>query len=134
MPRYKQLFFNCLGFKNSLPSQKYSCIVIFLARRKDWEIGMGALMVHGLSYRRAMQLLGFNVHGNARGSGQQLITKPGQVAAPAPVPAAPAPRRISAAMAASVGLGRPSPAAAAAAIAAPVRRRIGSKQPGTVRP
>ena len=96
------------------------------------EIGMGPLMVHGLSYRRAMQLLGFTVHGNARGSGKQLVTKPGHVpAAPAPVPAAPAPRRMSAAMAASVGLlgPRPSPAAAAAAIAAPVRRRIGGKRP-----
>ena len=95
------------------------------------ELGMGPLMVHGLSYRRAMQLLGFTVHGNARGSGKQLVTKPGHAAAPAPVPAAPAARRVSAAMAASVGLlgPRPSPAAAAAAIAAPVRRRIGSKQP-----
>jgi hypothetical protein len=93
------------------------------------EIGMGPLMVHGLSYRRAMQLLGFTVHGNARGSGKQLVTKAGQAAAP--VPAAPA-RRVSAAMAASVGLlgPRPSPLAAAAAIAAaPVRRRIGGKQP-----
>ena len=93
------------------------------------EIGMEPLMTQGLNYRKALRLLGFTVHGNARGSGKQLVTKPGQAAAPAPVPAAPAPRRISAAMAASVGLGRSSPAAAAAAIAAPVRRRIGSKQP-----
>ena len=81
------------------------------------EIGMGHLMVHGLSYRRAMQLLGFTVHGNARGSGKQLVTRGAQ--APAPVPqAAPAPRS------------RPilSPAQAATALAAP--RRITGKQPG----
>jgi len=97
------------------------------------EIDMEPLMTHGLNYRKALRLLGFTVHGNARGSGRQLVTRPGHVpAAPAaPVPAAPAPRRMSAAMAASVGLlgPRPSPAAAAAAIAAPVRRRIGGKQP-----
>ena len=32
------------------------------------EIGMEHLMVHGLSYRKAMTLLGFTVHGNARGT------------------------------------------------------------------
>jgi len=100
------------------------------------ELGMEALMTHGLNYRKALRLLGFTVHGNGRGSGRQLVTRGDTPAAPAaPVPAAPAPRRMSAAMAASVGLlGRPSPAAAAAAIAAPVRRRIAGKQPGTVRP
>jgi hypothetical protein len=77
------------------------------------ELGMDHLMVHGLSYRRAMQLLGFTVHGNARGSGKQLVTRPHSPAAP--VPAAPAgPRR--------------DPVAAAAALAAPVRRRITGKQ------
>jgi hypothetical protein len=79
------------------------------------ELGMESLMVHGLSYRRAMQLLGFTVHGNARGSGKQLVTRPQAQAAP--VPAAPAgPQR--------------DPAAAAAALAAPVRRRITGKQAG----
>ena len=77
------------------------------------ELGMGPLMVHGLSYRRAMQLLGFTVHGNARGSGKQLVTRPHAPAAP--VPAAPAgPRR--------------DPVAAALALANPVRRRITGKQ------
>ena len=84
------------------------------------EIGMEPLMVHGLSYRRAMQLLGFTVHGNARGSGKQLVTRPAQNA-PAPAAdamAAPPRRRID-------------PAAAAAALAAP-RRITGKpgKQPG----
>ena len=82
------------------------------------EIGMERLMVQGLSYRRALQLLGFTVHGNLRGSGKQLVTRDSQAPA-APVPqAAPAPRS------------RPilSPAQAAANLAAP--RRINGKQPG----
>ena len=84
------------------------------------EIGMEHLMVHGLSYRTAMTLLGFTVHGNARGSGKQLVTRPAQIAAPA-VMAAPLRRRID-------------PAAAAAALAAPpVRKRIAGKQSGSVR-
>ena len=57
------------------------------------EIGMEHLMVHGLSYRKAMTLLGFTVHGNARGSGKQLVTKPAQNVAPE-VMAAPLRRRI----------------------------------------
>ena len=84
------------------------------------EIGMAKLMTNGLSYRKAMTLLGFTVHGNARGSGKQLVTRPAQNA-PAPVAdamAAPPRRRID-------------PAAAAAALAAP-RRITGKpgKQPG----
>jgi hypothetical protein len=73
------------------------------------EIGMARLMVHGLSYRRAMQLMGFTVHGNARGSGKQLVTKAGR----------------------NVPGTRPllMPVQAAAALAAP-RRRMGVKQPG----
>ena len=69
-----------------------------------------------------MTLLGFTVHGNACGSGKQLVTKAPQIAAPAPdVMAAPLRRRIN-------------PAAAAAALAAPpVRKRIVGKQPGSVR-
>ena len=50
------------------------------------EIGMEPLMVQGLSYRKALRLLGFTVHGNARGSGKQLVTRP--QAAPAAAPAA----------------------------------------------
>ena len=77
------------------------------------ELGMEPLMVHGLSYRRAMQLLGFTVHGNARGSGKQLVTRPHAAAAPAPAPAAPVPaapegpRRNHAAIAAARALGNP---------------------------
>ena len=101
------------------------------------EIGMEPLMTQGLNYRKALRLLGFTVHGNARGSGKQLVTRPGHAAAPA-APAAPppaAPRRMSAAMAASIGLlGPRNPAAAAAALAAPVRRRITGKQPASARP
>lgn len=86
------------------------------------EIGMEPLMVHGLSYRKAMTLLGFTVHGNARGSGKQLVTRPAQNVAPAAVMAAPRRRVID-------------PAAAVAALAAPpVRRRVVGKQPGIVRP
>ena len=82
---------------------------------------MEPLMVHGLSYRKAMTLLGFTVHGNARGSGKQLVTRPAQNVAPA-VMAAPRRRIID-------------PAAAVAALAAPpVRRRVVGKQPGSVRP
>ena len=79
------------------------------------EIGMEPLMIQGLSYRKALRVLGFTVHGNARGSGKQLVTRPQAAAAPAaPVPAAPAgPRR--------------DPVAATAALAAPVRRRIAGK-------
>ena len=86
------------------------------------EIGMAQLMTSGLSYRKALTLLGFTVHGNARGSGKQLVTRPAQnVAAPA-VMAAPRCRLID-------------PAAAVAALAAPpVRRRVVGKQPGSVRP
>ena len=40
------------------------------------EIGMAKLMTSGLSYRKAMTLLGFTVHGNARGSGKQLVARP----------------------------------------------------------
>ena len=81
------------------------------------ELGMEPLMTQGLSYRKALRILGFTVHGNARGSGKQLVTKPHSPTAPAaPVPAAPAgPRR--------------DPVAAAAALAAPVRRRITGKAP-----
>ena len=79
------------------------------------EIGMEPLMIQGLSYRNALRLLGFTVHGNARGSGKQLVTRGAQIAAPPPVVAVPQRRRID-------------PAAAAAALAAP--RRITGKQPG----
>lgn len=81
------------------------------------ELGMEPLMTQGLSYRKALRILGFTVHGNARGSGKQLVTKPHSPTAPAaPVPAAPAgPRR--------------DPVAAAAALANPVRRRITGKAP-----
>jgi hypothetical protein len=79
------------------------------------ELGMEHLMTQGLSYRKSLRILGFTVHGNARGSGKQLVTRPHSPAAP--VPAAPAgPRR--------------DPVAAAAALAAPVRRRITGKQAG----
>ena len=82
------------------------------------DIGMEPLMVQGISYRKALRLLGFTVHGNARGSGKQLVTRPAQ-AAPAADPdvvAAPKRRLIA-------------PAAAAAALAAPpVRRRVMGKQ------
>ena len=80
------------------------------------EIGMEPLMTQGLCYRKALRLLGFTVHGNARGSGKQLVTRPAQAAPAAPeVVAAPKRRLID-------------PAAAAAALAAPpVRRRIAGK-------
>ena len=81
------------------------------------EIGMDTLMVSGLTYMKALRLLGFTVHGNGRGSGKQLVTK--TAALPA-APAAPAPR-MSAAMAASLPRAAVAPAAAAAALA--VRRR-----------
>ena len=84
------------------------------------QIGMEPLMKQGLSYRKSLRLLGFTVHGNARGSGKHLVTRDAQAPA-APVPqAAPAPRS------------RPilPPAQAAAALAAPVRRRTMGKQPG----
>ena len=76
------------------------------------ELNMDSLMVHGLSYRRAMLLLGFIVHGTARGSGKQLVTRPQAPAAPAPA----APERPVR-----------DPVAATAALAAPVRRRIAGK-------
>jgi hypothetical protein len=81
------------------------------------ELGMEPLIVQGLSYRKALRLLGFTVHGNARGSGKQLVTRPAQAAPAAPdVVAAPKRRSID-------------PAAAAAALAAPpVRRRVVGKQ------
>ena len=86
------------------------------------EIGMAQLMTSGLSYRKALTLLGFTVHGNARGSGKRLVTRPAQNVAPAVIMAAPRRRLID-------------PAAAAAALAAPpVRRRVVGKQPGDVRP
>ena len=78
------------------------------------EIGMDKLMVQGLNYRKALRLLGFEVHGNARGSGKQLVTKPAPAAA-APVMGPPAGRPVL------------QPAAAAAALAAPVCRRLGTK-------
>ena len=86
------------------------------------EIGMAKLMTNGLSYRKAMTLLGFTVHGNARGSGKQLVTRPAQNA-PAPAAdamAAPPRRRID-------------PAAAAAALAAPPRRITGQQPGGSAR-
>ena len=76
------------------------------------EIGMEPLMIQGLSYRNALRLLGFTVHGNARGSGKQLVTRGAQIAAPPPVVAVPQRRRID-------------PAAAAAALATPPRRITG---------
>ena len=86
------------------------------------ELGMEPLMVQGLSYRKALRLLGFTVHGNSRGSGKQLVTRPAQAAPVAPeVVAAPKRRLID-------------PAAAAAALAAPsVRKRIVGKQAGSMR-
>jgi hypothetical protein len=84
------------------------------------DIGMEPLMVQGLSYRKALRLLGLTVHGNARGSGKQLVTRPAQAAAPAPAAPVVGPHRAPL-----------SPAQAAANLIAPVRRRIGSKQPGS---
>ena len=61
------------------------------------------------------------MHGNARGSGKQLVTRPAHIAAPEVMAAHPR-RRID-------------PVAAAAALAAPpVRRRVVGRQPGDVRP
>jgi len=57
------------------------------------EIGMEPLMTQGLNYRKALRLLGFTVHGNARGSGKQLVTRTPQMpaaAAAAPVMGPPA--------------------------------------------
>ena len=76
------------------------------------EIGMAPLMVHGLSYRRAMQLLGFTVHGNARGSGKQLVTRTPQM--PATAAAAPV-------------MGPPARPPFLHPPDAPVRRRLGVK-------
>ena len=94
------------------------------------EIGMEPLMTQGLSYRKALRLLAFAVNGNARGSGKQLVTKPG---GQAPVPPAPPAPAVSAAAAGGSGGRRPplTPAQAAAALAAPGRRRITGKRPGT---
>ena len=83
------------------------------------EIGMEPLMTQGLSYRKALRLLGFTVHGNARGSGKQLVTRPGHV------PAAPAP--VAAPVMGPPARPNLAPAQAAAALAAPVRRPIRSK-------
>ena len=77
------------------------------------ELGMEPLMTQGLSDRKSLRILGFAVHGNARGSGKQLVTMPHSPAAHVPAAAA-GPRR--------------DPVAAAAALAAPVRRRIAGKQ------
>ena len=64
---------------------------------------MEPLMTQGLSYRKALRLLGFTVHGNARGSGKQLVTRPAQAAPAAPeVVAAPKRRLIDPAAAAPV--------------------------------
>ena len=80
------------------------------------EIGMAPLMVHGLSYRRAMQLLGFTVHGNARGSGKQLVTRTAQM--PAAAAAAPA-------------MGPSARPPFLHPPDAPVRRRLGAKTAGS---
>ena len=80
------------------------------------EIGMAPLMVHGLSYRRAMQLLGFTVHGNARGSGKQLVTRTPQM--PAAAAAAPV-------------MGPPARPPFLHPPDAPVRRRLGAKTAGS---
>ena len=80
------------------------------------EIGMAPLMVHGLSYRRAMQLLGFTVHGNARGSGKQLVTRTAQM------PAAAAAAPVMGPQARPPFLHPPD---------APVRRRLGAKTAGS---
>ena len=80
------------------------------------EIGMAPLMVHGLSYRRAMQLLGFTVHGNARGSGKQLVTRTPQM--PATAAAAPA-------------MGPSARPPFLHPPDAPVRRRLGAKTAGS---
>ena len=80
------------------------------------EIGMAPLMVHGLSYRRAMQLLGFTVHGNARGSGKQLVTRTAQM--PAAAAAAPV-------------MGPPARPPFLHPPDAPVRRRLGAKTAGS---
>jgi len=80
------------------------------------EIGMAPLMVHGLSYRRAMQLLGFTVHGNARGSGKQLVTR--------------TPQMPAAAVAAPV-MGPPARPPFLHPPDAPVRRRLGAKTAGS---
>jgi len=80
------------------------------------EIGMAPLMVHGLSYRRAMQLLGFTVHGNARGSGKQLVTRTPQM--PAAAAAAPA-------------MGPSARPPFLHPPDAPVRRRLGAKTAGS---
>ena len=80
------------------------------------EIGMAPLMVHGLSYRRAMQFLGFTVHGNARGSGKQLVTRTPQM--PATAAAAPA-------------MGPSARPPFLHPPDAPVRRRLGAKTAGS---
>ena len=77
------------------------------------EIGMEALMVQGLSYRKALRLLGFTVHGNARGSGKQLVTRTGPVHA-APKRPELTPAQAAAALAAPAVQRRPPPAAPAA--------------------
>jgi len=80
------------------------------------EIGMAPLMVSGLSYRKAMQLLGFTVHGNARGSGKQLVTRTPQM------PAAAAAAPVMGPQARPPFLHPPD---------APVRRRLGAKTAGS---
>ena len=91
------------------------------------ELGMAPLMTHGVNYRKALQLLGFTVHGNARGSGKQLVTRLAQAALPAAAPVVGPPRM-------RINVKRPplTPAQAAAALAAP--RRITGKKPGSARP
>jgi len=80
------------------------------------EIGMEPLMTHGLTYRKALRLLGFTVHGNARGSGKQLVTRTPQM--PAAAAAAPA-------------MGPSARPPFLHPPDAPVRRRLGAKTAGS---
>ena len=86
------------------------------------EIGMAPLMTHGISYRKAMQLLGFTVHGNARGSGKQLVTRTPQTPA------------VSAAAAAAPVMGPPARPPFLHPPDAPVRRRLGVKTASSLPP
>lgn len=88
------------------------------------DLGMAPLMTHGVNYRKTLHLLGFTVHGSARGSGKQLVTRPSQADAPAAPVVGPPSVRINAKRP------RLTPAQAAAALAAPVRSRIAGKQAG----
>ena len=80
------------------------------------EIGMEPLMTQGLTYRKALRLLGFTVHGNARGSGKQLVTRTPQM--PAAAAAAPV-------------MGPPARPPFLHPPDAPVRRRLGAKTAGS---